>query len=82
MKMHRSPFAANTQGDLIIARRNPRALWLSDYEDRIIYDGRKQGAAKYAGLMSVLKPLLPNDKVEDLAAARTAHATENVAIAV
>jgi lysine 2,3-aminomutase len=49
LKMHRSPAEAASQGDLIIARRNPDALWLSDYEDRIIYDGRKQGAAKYIG---------------------------------
>jgi L-lysine 2,3-aminomutase len=55
MKMHRSPAEAGAQGDLIIARRNPNALWLSDYEDRIIYDGRKRGAAKYAGLMEGLK---------------------------
>jgi hypothetical protein len=55
MKLHRSPAEATAQGDLIIARRNPSALWLSDYEDRIIYDGRKQGAAKYAGLIETLK---------------------------
>lgn len=42
LKVHRSPFEAEAQGDIIIARRNPNALWLSDYEDRIIYDGRKQ----------------------------------------
>jgi len=47
MKVHRSPHSANSQGDLIIARRNPNALWLSDYEDRIIYDGRLEGADKY-----------------------------------
>jgi L-lysine 2,3-aminomutase len=41
MKIHRSPFEATTQGDIVIARGNPKALWLSDYEDRIIYDGRK-----------------------------------------
>ena len=41
MKVHRSPGAAATQGELIIARRNPQALWLSDYEDRIVYDGRR-----------------------------------------
>ena len=34
-----------------VARRNPDAVWLSDYEDRIIYDGRTQGGAKYAGLI-------------------------------
>lgn len=41
MKVHRSPASAHSQGDLIIARRNPQALWLSDYEDRIVYDGRR-----------------------------------------
>ena len=50
MKVHRSPHSAGSQGDLIIARRNPQALWLSDYEDRIIYDGRKNGADKYERL--------------------------------
>ena len=47
MKVHRSPFSASSQGDLVIARRNPQALWLSDYEDRIIYDGRKTAGGKY-----------------------------------
>jgi len=47
MKVHRSPASAQSQGDLIIARRNPQALWLSDYEDRIVYDGRKDTAEKY-----------------------------------
>jgi L-lysine 2,3-aminomutase len=46
MKMHRSPLADN-QGDLLIARRNPSALWLSDYEDRIVYDGRQARDSKY-----------------------------------
>ena len=50
LKVHRSPSSAETQGDLIIARRNPDALWLSDYEDRIIYDGRLSGDAKYKRL--------------------------------
>jgi L-lysine 2,3-aminomutase len=54
MRVHRSPFAANTQGDIVIARRNPNALWISDYEDRIIYDGRKTGAEKYAPLLKLL----------------------------
>lgn len=47
MKVHRSPFSADSQGDLVIARRNPRALWLSDYEDRIIYDGRWAPEGRY-----------------------------------
>jgi L-lysine 2,3-aminomutase len=54
LKVHRSPFSADSQGDLIIARRNPQALWLSDYEDRILYDGRRGAGDKY-----VLDPLPP-----------------------
>lgn len=50
MKVHRSPHSAGSQGDLIIARRNPQALWLSDYEDRIVYDGRLEGSDKYQQL--------------------------------
>jgi lysine 2,3-aminomutase len=41
-KIHRSPGAGDTQGDLIIAKNNPEALWISDYEDRIVHDGRHQ----------------------------------------
>ncbi|HEU0117276.1 MAG TPA: hypothetical protein VFR09_01475 [Alphaproteobacteria bacterium] len=48
MKIHRSPFAAHSQGDVVIARGNPKALWISDYEDRIIYDGRRQPASEDA----------------------------------
>jgi len=55
MKVHRSPHSAGSQGDLIIARRNPDALWLSDYEDRIIYDGRLQGADKYRSPLVTLE---------------------------
>lgn len=54
MRIHRSPFTADTQGDIVIARRNPEALWISDYEDRIIYDGRKHGTAKYDDLVEGL----------------------------
>lgn len=70
MKLHRSPAgAAASQGDLIIARRNPDALWLSDYEDRIVYDGRKHGAAKYADL---IEPLEATAKAVDLEEAQAA----------
>ena len=55
MKVHRSPHSAGSQGDLIIARRNPDALWLSDYEDRIIYDGRLEGADKYRSPLVTLE---------------------------
>jgi lysine 2,3-aminomutase len=41
------PSPAHSQGDVVIARRNPRALWITGYEDRIIYDGRKQGVEKF-----------------------------------
>ncbi|MDE3061320.1 MAG: hypothetical protein KGJ06_09945, partial [Pseudomonadota bacterium] len=59
LKMHRSPASAETQGELVIARRNPKALWISDYEDRMIYDGRKKGDAKYAAMAALLHSLLP-----------------------
>ena len=50
-KIHRSPFEALSQGDVVIARSNPQALWLSDYEDRLIYDGRQPGAARFTALL-------------------------------
>ncbi len=53
-KSHRSPFEAETQGDLIIAKRNPEALWISGYEDRIIYDTRQGKGHKYDGLIEML----------------------------
>jgi len=49
-KIMRSPHGASTQGALIIAKRNPEALWISGYEDRIIYDGREEGDARFKGL--------------------------------
>jgi lysine 2,3-aminomutase len=39
-KVHRSPGAGTSLGQLVIAKSNPDALWISDYEDRIIFDGR------------------------------------------
>ena len=42
-RCHRSPSKDDLQGGLIIAIRNPEALWLSGYEDRIIYDCRPDG---------------------------------------
>ncbi|MHA1539990.1 MAG: KamA family radical SAM protein [Alphaproteobacteria bacterium] len=38
LKIQRSPGDAETRGNLIIAKSNPEALWLSGYKDRIIYD--------------------------------------------
>ncbi len=65
-KMLRSPFGATTQGELVIAKRNPDALWISGYEDRIIYDGRK-AENKYSGLGGLLAALLA-PQAEDAAA--------------
>jgi len=65
MKLHRSPHSADTQGDLVIARRNPEALWLSDYEDRIVYDGRTP--EKYGAMVAMLQALLPLDTIEQFA---------------
>jgi lysine 2,3-aminomutase len=56
-KMHRTPYA-NIQGGVVIARRNPKALWISNYEDRIIYDGRKNGDERFASFAAWIKPLL------------------------
>ncbi len=53
-KSHRSPHEAETQGDLVIAKRNPEALWISGYEDRMIYDTRRGKDAKYTGLIQML----------------------------
>ncbi len=57
-KFHRSPNAASTAGDLVIARRNPEALWISGYEDRILYDGRAGEDQKYAGLVNMVIDVL------------------------
>jgi len=40
-RQHRSPHA-EAQGELVIARRNPDAVWITGYEDRILFDGRKE----------------------------------------
>ncbi len=45
-KLHRTPYA-KLQGGIVVARRNPKALWITDYEDRIIYDGRKSDDARF-----------------------------------
>jgi lysine 2,3-aminomutase len=56
-KMHRTPYA-NIQGGIVIARRNPKALWISNYEDRIIYDGRKNGDDRFSAFATWAKPFL------------------------
>lgn len=57
-RLHRTPHE-DRQSDLIIARRNPEALWITGYEDRIIYDGRKASrAGKWAQLLAAVAPAL------------------------
>lgn len=53
-KCYRSPHEAESQGDLIIAKSNPEALWISGYEDRIIYDARRGDHEKFSGLLNVV----------------------------
>lgn len=57
-RLHRTPFE-NRQSDIVIARRNPDALWITGYEDRIIYDGRREDADdKFGPLLAALAPAL------------------------
>lgn len=58
-KMHRTPYF-DMQSELIIARRNPEALWITGYEDRILYDGRKKGDERYSPLAKLIKPFIEN----------------------
>lgn len=53
-RLHRTPYA-DRQSDIVIARRNPDALWITGYEDRILYDGRVHSAGdKWATLLSIV----------------------------
>lgn len=57
-RLHRTPYQ-DRQGDLVIARRNRNALWISGYEDRILFDGRKQAAnEQIAPLLALIEPEL------------------------
>lgn len=56
-KVHRTP-KKDAQNDIVIARRNPEALWITGYEDRIIYDGRKDGDERYSPLAKLVKPYI------------------------
>ncbi|HEY7415567.1 MAG TPA: hypothetical protein VH593_10270 [Ktedonobacteraceae bacterium] len=60
-KVHRSPYSAETQSDIVIARRNPEALWISGYEDRLIYDGRKRGAERFRTLVTLMTAIAAAD---------------------
>jgi lysine 2,3-aminomutase len=57
-RLHRTPFE-NRQSDIVIARRNLDALWITGYEDRIVYDGRREDADdKFGPLLAALAPAL------------------------
>lgn len=57
-RLHRTPYESR-QSDLVIARRNPDALWITGYEDRILYDGRREEAGdKWAALLALFGPEL------------------------
>ena len=57
-RLHRTPHS-DRQSDIVIARRNPEALWISGYEDRILYDGRVQSQDdKWAPVLAALAPAL------------------------
>ena len=57
-RLHRTPFEAR-QSDLVIARRNREALWITGYEDRILYDGRREEVGdKWTALLGMLAPAL------------------------
>ncbi len=60
-KSYRSAADAKSQGDLIIAKSNPEALWISGYEDRIIYDTRRGDGEKYHGLITMMVGTLGQD---------------------
>ncbi len=63
-KSFRSPHEARTQGDLIIAKGNPEALWFSGYEDRIIYDSRRGDNEKFSGLINIVLATFGSDLFE------------------
>src|SRR5262249_52144901 len=64
-RAHRSPHEADTQFDLVIAKRNPEALWISGYEDRILYDARRPADQKYNGLVQLLVNAMLEDTAND-----------------
>ena len=76
-RSHRSPFEAETQGDVIIAKRNPEALWISGYEDRIIYDTRRGKGHKYDGMVQML--LEDSDIFDDFMKDRTGKSVKSKA---
>lgn len=74
MKVHRTP-EQGRHGDLVIAKRNPNALWISGYEDRILYDARKGEGHQFAPLVQLLADLFGE---ENLRSAIHAVAEESI----
>lgn len=60
-KLHRSP-RGKLQNAIVVARRNPNALWITGYEDRILYDGRKDESERYSQLAAFLKPFIEGNE--------------------
>lgn len=60
-KVHRTP-EQGCHGDLVIAKRNPQALWISGYEDRILYDARKGEGNQFSPLAKVLADLFGGEE--------------------
>jgi len=57
-RLHRTPHS-DRQSDIVIARRNPDALWITGYEDRILYDGRVADKDdKWGPLLAALTPAM------------------------
>lgn len=63
MKIHRTPAKAS-HGDLVIAKRNPEALWITGYEDRILYDARKGEGEQFSPLVKLLTDLFGEDTLK------------------
>jgi L-lysine 2,3-aminomutase len=64
-RAHRAPHEADTQFGLVIARRNPEALWISGYEDRVLYDFRREADQRYSGLVEMLVKTALGSEDED-----------------
>lgn len=65
MKIHRTP-EHGRHGDLVIAKRNPEALWISGYEDRILYDARKGESNQFSPLGKLLADVFGEENLRSL----------------
>jgi hypothetical protein len=62
LKVHRTP-EQGRHGDLVIAKRNPQALWISGYEDLILYDARKGEGNQFSPLAQLIADLFGEDNL-------------------